>query len=170
MHFHKVGFQLIFCYRGWVEVLYEDQGGPIRLQAGDCFVQPPEIRHRVMEASDGIEVIEIGIPADHVTEIEHKQVGEAIAADLLEDVSHNTLIPGRARAHLRTPQDGDEPTSQRSASYAVSLPMGMAGLSSGSIIITGADGIGRYAGQIFQPFYLTDETCCCVRLRLVKVL
>ena len=44
VHFHKVGFQLIFCYRGWVEVIYEDQGGPIRLQAGDCFIQPPEIR------------------------------------------------------------------------------------------------------------------------------
>lgn len=71
VHFHKVGFQLIFCYRGWVDVLYEDQGGPIRLHAGDCFIQPPEIRHRVLEASDGIEVIEIGVPAEHVTEIDH---------------------------------------------------------------------------------------------------
>jgi len=71
VHFHKVGFQLIFCIKGWVDVLYEDQGGPIRLHAGDCFIQPPEIRHRVLEASDGIEVIEIGVPADHVTEIDH---------------------------------------------------------------------------------------------------
>lgn len=71
VHFHKVGFQLIFCYRGWVDVVYEDQGGPIRLKAGDCFIQPPEIRHRVLEASDGIEVIEIGVPAEHVTEIDH---------------------------------------------------------------------------------------------------
>ncbi len=72
VHFHKVGFQLIFCYRGWVDVVYEDQGGPIRLHAGDCFIQPPEIRHRVLEASDGIEVIEIGVPAEHVTEIDHE--------------------------------------------------------------------------------------------------
>ncbi len=71
VHFHKVGFQLIFCYRGWVDVVYEDQGGPIRLTAGDCFIQPPEIRHRVLEASDGIEVIEIGVPAEHITEIDH---------------------------------------------------------------------------------------------------
>ncbi|MDO9640204.1 MAG: cupin domain-containing protein [Pseudotabrizicola sp.] len=71
VHFHRVGFQLIFCIRGWVDVVYEDQGGPIRLQAGDCFIQPPEIRHRVLEASDGIEVIEIGVPAEHVTEIDH---------------------------------------------------------------------------------------------------
>ncbi len=71
VHFHKVGFQLIFCYKGWVDVVYEDQGPKRRLTAGDCFIQPPEIRHRVLEASDGIEVIEIGVPAEHVTEIEH---------------------------------------------------------------------------------------------------
>ncbi len=71
VHFHRVGFQLIFCIKGWVDVVYEDQGGPLRLTAGDCFIQPPEIRHRVLEASEGIEVIEIGVPADHVTEIDH---------------------------------------------------------------------------------------------------
>lgn len=72
VHFHKVGFQLIFCYKGWVDVVYEDQGPKRRLTAGDCFIQPPEIRHRVLEASDGIEVIEIGVPAEHITEIEHR--------------------------------------------------------------------------------------------------
>ena len=72
VHFHKVGFQLIFCLKGWVDVVYEDQGPPIRLTAGDCFIQPPEIRHRVLEASEGIEVIEIGVPAEHVTEIDHE--------------------------------------------------------------------------------------------------
>ncbi len=71
VHYHKVGFQLIFCYRGWVDVLYEDQGDKRRLTAGDCFIQPPEIRHRVLEASEGIEVIEIGVPAEHITEIDH---------------------------------------------------------------------------------------------------
>ena len=59
VHFHRVGFQLIFCIKGWVDVLYEDQGGLRRLHAGDCFIRPPRIRHRVVEASDGIEVIEI---------------------------------------------------------------------------------------------------------------
>ncbi len=72
VHFHQVGFQLIFCIKGWVDVVYEDQGPKIRLHAGDCFIQPPEIRHRVLEASDGIEVIEIGVPAAHVTQIDHQ--------------------------------------------------------------------------------------------------
>ncbi len=72
VHYHTVGFQLIFCYRGWVDVLYEGQGPKIHLTAGDCVIQPPEIRHRVMEASDNVEVVEIGVPADHVTTIDHE--------------------------------------------------------------------------------------------------
>ena len=72
VHYHTVGFQLIFCYRGWVDLVYEDQGEPFRLHAGNCVIQPPEIRHRVLYASDNIEVIEIGVPAEHVTTIDHE--------------------------------------------------------------------------------------------------
>lgn len=71
VHYHTVGFQLIFCYRGWVDLVYEDQGPPFRLHAGNCVIQPPEIRHRVLYASDNIEVIEIGVPAEHATTIDH---------------------------------------------------------------------------------------------------
>jgi quercetin dioxygenase-like cupin family protein len=72
VHYHTVGFQLIFCYRGWVRLVYEDQGPPFILGAGDCVIQPPEIRHRVLEASENLEVIEIGVPAEHVTTIDHE--------------------------------------------------------------------------------------------------
>ncbi len=71
VHYHTVGFQLIFCYRGWVDLVYEDQGPEFRLHAGDCVIQPPEIRHRVLVASDNVEVVEIGVPAEHVTTIDH---------------------------------------------------------------------------------------------------
>ena len=71
VHYHTVGFQLIFCYKGWVDLVYEDQGDPFRLHAGCCVIQPPEIRHRVLFASENIEVIEIGVPAEHVTTIDH---------------------------------------------------------------------------------------------------
>ncbi|HXV59575.1 MAG TPA: cupin [Vicinamibacteria bacterium] len=67
VHFHKIRFQMIYCYKGWVRVVYEDQGPPFILKAGDCVLQPPRIRHRVLESSPGLEVIEIGCPADHVT-------------------------------------------------------------------------------------------------------
>jgi quercetin dioxygenase-like cupin family protein len=72
VHYHTVGFQLIFCIAGWVDLVYEDQGPEFRLHAGDCVIQPPEIRHRVLYASDNIEVVEIGVPAEHVTTIDHE--------------------------------------------------------------------------------------------------
>jgi quercetin dioxygenase-like cupin family protein len=67
VHFHKVRFQMIYCYKGWVRVVYEDQGPPFVMKAGDCVLQPPRIRHRVLESSPGLEVIEIGCPANHET-------------------------------------------------------------------------------------------------------
>ncbi len=67
VHYHRVRFQMIFCKNGWVRVCYEDQGDPITLKAGDCVLQPPEIRHRVLESSEGLEVIEISCPAAHET-------------------------------------------------------------------------------------------------------
>lgn len=70
-HFHKIRFQMIYCYKGWVRVVYEDQGPPFVLKAGDCVLQPPEIRHRVLESSAGLEVIEIGCPAEHDTFADH---------------------------------------------------------------------------------------------------
>src|SRR3954454_18614897 len=71
VHYHRVRFQMIFCKAGWVRVVYEDQGPPFVVQAGDCVLQPPEIRHRVLEASAGLEVIEIGCPAVHETWADH---------------------------------------------------------------------------------------------------
>ena len=67
VHYHRVRFQMIFCKAGWVRVVYEDQGSPFVMSAGDCVLQPPEIRHRVLEASPGLEVIEISCPALHET-------------------------------------------------------------------------------------------------------
>jgi quercetin dioxygenase-like cupin family protein/catechol 2,3-dioxygenase-like lactoylglutathione lyase family enzyme len=72
VHFHAVGFQLIFCYSGWVRLVYQDQGPPFILGAGDCVIQPPRIRHRVLEASDELQVVEIGVPAEHVTTVDHE--------------------------------------------------------------------------------------------------
>ena len=72
VHYHTIGFQLIFCYSGWVRLVYEDQGPPFVLGAGDCVIQPPEIRHRVLESSGNLQVIEIGVPAAHLTTIDHE--------------------------------------------------------------------------------------------------
>jgi quercetin dioxygenase-like cupin family protein len=71
VHFHKVRFQMIYCHKGWVRLVYEDQGEPFVLEAGDCVLQPPEIRHRVLESGGGLEVIELGCPAEHETLADH---------------------------------------------------------------------------------------------------
>lgn len=84
VHYHTIGFQLIYCYRGWVRLVYEDQGPEFILKAGDCVIQPPEIRHRVLEASDYVEVVEIGVPADHETTIDHDM-----------ELPNNTINPDR---------------------------------------------------------------------------
>ncbi|MCB9394180.1 MAG: cupin domain-containing protein, partial [Acidimicrobiaceae bacterium] len=52
-------------------VAYEDQGEPVLMEAGDCVLQPPHIRHRVLESGDGLEVIELGCPAEHETLADH---------------------------------------------------------------------------------------------------
>ena len=84
VHFHKIRFQMIFCRRGWARLVYEDQGAPFLFQAGDCVLQPPRIRHRVLESSAGFEVVEIGCPALHETLADH---------DLA--LPNETLAPGR---------------------------------------------------------------------------
>ncbi|HEX9639818.1 MAG TPA: cupin domain-containing protein, partial [Candidatus Krumholzibacteria bacterium] len=67
VHFHRVRFQLIYCYKGWARLVYEDQGKPFIMRAGDCVLQPPQIRHQVLESGDGLEVVEVACPADHET-------------------------------------------------------------------------------------------------------
>lgn len=71
VHYHAIRFQMIYCSKGWVRLVYEDQGEPFVLEAGDCVLQPPEIRHRVLESSAGLEVVEIASPARHDTFVEH---------------------------------------------------------------------------------------------------
>ena len=71
VHFHQIRFQMIYCYKGWAKVLYEDQDESIIMKSGDCVLQPPGIRHRVLESSTGLEVIEINSPAKHMTGRDH---------------------------------------------------------------------------------------------------
>ena len=71
VHYHHITFQMIYCYKGWVKVVYEDQGEAFIMNEGDCVLQPPHIRHQVLECSDNFEVIEVGSPAEHKTLVDH---------------------------------------------------------------------------------------------------
>ena len=72
VHYHRIAVQLICVRTGWVRVVYEDQGEPFVMFAGDMVLQPPGIRHRVLESSPGLEVVEITCPALHETFADHE--------------------------------------------------------------------------------------------------
>jgi mannose-6-phosphate isomerase-like protein (cupin superfamily) len=84
VHHHRIRFQMIYCRRGWVRVVYEDQGAPLVMHEGDCVLQPLGIRHRVLDSSPGLEVIEIACPAEHETFRDHEL-----------ELPTQTLNPGR---------------------------------------------------------------------------
>jgi len=72
VHYHKIDFQLIYCLGGRIRVVYEGQGDPFWLEPGDCILQPPEMRHRVLECEAGSEVLELSSPAEHETWVDHE--------------------------------------------------------------------------------------------------
>lgn len=92
VHFHKIRFQMIYCRKGWVRVVYQDQGPDFVMQAGDCVLQPPEIRHRVLESSPGLEVIEVGCPALHETIADHSIALPTGVVDPLRDFGGQRFV------------------------------------------------------------------------------
>lgn len=67
VHYHQVALQFIYCRRGTIRVVYQDQGEPFEMRAGDCVLQPPGLRHQVLASSPGAEVVELACPAEHQT-------------------------------------------------------------------------------------------------------
>jgi len=61
-HLHDTQFQFVYVLKGWIEFEYEGQG-VVRLEAGSSVYQPPRIRHRELEHSKDLEMIEIVAPA-----------------------------------------------------------------------------------------------------------
>ena len=72
VHYHRIAFQMIYVRRGWVRVVYQDGGDPFTMNEGDLVIQPPQIRHRVLESSPGLEVVEVTAPALHATYADHE--------------------------------------------------------------------------------------------------
>ena len=61
--------QLASHYRGQPqkESLLQARLGEVLLRAGACWIQPPRIKHTVLEYSDDCEVLEIIMPAEFET-------------------------------------------------------------------------------------------------------
>src|SRR5688500_62410 len=61
-HAHDCKVQFVYVLKGWV--LFEYEGvGKVRMKAGSCFYQPPNIRHRELGHSRDLEMIEVVSPA-----------------------------------------------------------------------------------------------------------
>jgi uncharacterized RmlC-like cupin family protein len=65
-HYHDVEFQMIYVLKGWMKSEFEGQGA-ITMREGTCWLQPPKIKHTVLDYSDDCEVLEIIMPADFET-------------------------------------------------------------------------------------------------------
>ena len=65
-HYHECDFQMVYILKGWATFEYDGIG--IRtLREGDCVNQVPMIRHREIECSEDLEILEIVAPADFKT-------------------------------------------------------------------------------------------------------
>ena len=65
-HWHDCKLQFVYVLKGWV--LFEYEGiGEVMMKAGSCFYQPPRIRHRELEHSRDVEMLEIVAPAKFKT-------------------------------------------------------------------------------------------------------
>ena len=62
-HVHDCKFQMYYVLKGWARFEYEGEGTKT-VRAGDCVLQPAGIRHREIEHSADLELIEIVSPAD----------------------------------------------------------------------------------------------------------
>jgi mannose-6-phosphate isomerase-like protein (cupin superfamily) len=65
-HFHDVEFQMVYVLKGWIKGEYEG-AGIVTMREGSCWLQPPKIKHSVLDYSDDCELLEIIMPADFPT-------------------------------------------------------------------------------------------------------
>jgi Cupin domain len=65
-HYHDVEFQMVYVLKGWIKGEY-DGAGVVTMHEGSCWLQPPKIKHSVLDYSDDCELLEIILPADFET-------------------------------------------------------------------------------------------------------
>ncbi len=65
-HLHEAEFQMIYVLKGSMVSSFEGQGTHT-MKAGDAWLQPHGIKHKVLDYSDDCEVLEIAMPANFKT-------------------------------------------------------------------------------------------------------
>jgi len=64
-HYHDVDLQMIYVLKGWIKGEYDGQ--VVTMRQGGAWLQPPRIKHTVLDYSDDCELLEIVLPADFET-------------------------------------------------------------------------------------------------------
>ena len=65
-HRHDCAVQFVYVLKGWADFEYEGVG-TVRVRAGTCFYQPPNIRHREIRHSKNLEMLEVVSPGKFAT-------------------------------------------------------------------------------------------------------
>ncbi len=65
-HLHEAEFQMIYVLKGSMVSSFEGQGTHT-MKAGDAWLQPHGIKHKVLDYSSDCEVLEIVMPANFKT-------------------------------------------------------------------------------------------------------
>ena len=65
-HIHETELQLIYVLKGWIKNEFEGHGVQM-MSAGSCWLQPPGIKHTVLDYSADCEMLEIIVPANFKT-------------------------------------------------------------------------------------------------------
>ncbi len=64
-HYHDVDLQMIYVLKGWIKGEYDGQ--VVSMREGAAWLQPPRIKHTVLDYSDDCELLEIILPAEFKT-------------------------------------------------------------------------------------------------------
>ena len=65
-HTHSCELQLVYVLKGWIKNEMDGHGVQM-MSAGSCWIQPPNIKHTVLDYSADCEVLEIVVPANFGT-------------------------------------------------------------------------------------------------------
>jgi len=65
-HYHDVDLQFVYVLKGWIKNEFEGRGVHT-MKKGTCWLQPPKIRHRVLDYSADCELLEVVLPAEFDT-------------------------------------------------------------------------------------------------------
>ncbi|WP_206030281.1 cupin domain-containing protein [Roseomonas sp. AR75] len=65
-HFHDVLFHMVYVLKGTAKCEFEGYG-VCEVREGSCWIQPPGIKHVILDYSDDYEILEVILPAQYDT-------------------------------------------------------------------------------------------------------